>query len=282
MAFLSYESQSLEIDSYFPCSTKLAEAAAEVKKRKQSLYMEERRDDERNRQKSESQEERSNDLASRPSFRLRSGTDISHALISARYKFRRSNSCQAESNSCQPENDSRQTLKNPETFRKIEIPSIAEIKVIDDARIESISDDLENVQNYINLTATPGTLSNATSEAELFDDCVSRKTSANIDVRPDVNDQSELVLLTNMTMPLCEEPKEVFQDCLSRKASSLDFGTYTETFDLELDSLELDLDSLEPVTPEVERLAAEESEEVLKPVAYAPERMGPGQLYSFF
>ena len=83
---LRYESQSLEIEYYFP-SVLTKVQLSEYTSRKQSLYFEPSESFEA--QKQGTQEEHG---STEERFRVRSGTDISNALISHRYKFRRSRS----------------------------------------------------------------------------------------------------------------------------------------------------------------------------------------------
>ena len=268
----SYESQSMEIELYFP--THLAEAISEeVKKRKQSIYVEELSakgsQDHRIRQWSETQEEgggngtggggcglndRTGGGSNGGGFRLRSGTDISNSVLSARNKFRRSVSCQEPGGG----------LKIREGGSLASLKKV--VSVVDKAQ-DDVEEENRKPENRLGQPKVD-VADESNSKLEVFVDCSSRKSSEmvrfeSVESMPDTDKQQDV--------------EEDFQDCLSRKASSLDFGTcqqHNQTFQLDLDSLV----AIEHAPTDTFNEESSDNNTSL----YAPEKMSPMEMYTFF
>ena len=90
-----YESQSLEIEIYFPRCEELTILSATGSRRKQSLYLDSEALKASTATGTTDTAQHSDTEESYGGFRVRSGTDISNSLISRRYRFRKTGATRA-------------------------------------------------------------------------------------------------------------------------------------------------------------------------------------------
>lgn len=166
-----YESQSLEIEEYFPNVLSQVNHMEEYRSRKQSLYYETKEHPE-NAKKSFEDRQYSEQNESRP-FRVRSGTDISNSLISARFKFKRSQS---------------KVIQDQETILELE-KSGSKLTLVqpttgDETRTSTSDLIFQEIQDKVLFDLyEPGSSprtdleSGDPQEIEEFEDCLSRKPS---------------------------------------------------------------------------------------------------------